>query len=50
MLAGERGFIELLDVLLREASLPELRIVRVSEFMEGVLLVLSPRVPGVEEV
>jgi hypothetical protein len=27
---------------LREASSPELRVVRVSEFVEGVVLVLSP--------
>lgn len=29
--------------LLKEASSPELSVVRVSEFVDGVLLVLSPR-------
>ena len=28
---------------MREVSSPELRVVRVSEFVEGVVLVLSPR-------
>ena len=42
MLAGERNLVEAFSELLREASSPELRVVRVSEFVEGVLLVLSP--------
>lgn len=44
LLAGERIFVEVLDELFKDTSSPELSVVRVSEFVEGVLLILIPRV------